>query len=29
MVALPQVWLFQIILTALAPLADLLLVWQI
>lgn len=29
MVALPQVWLFQIILTALAPLADLLLVWQL
>ncbi len=29
MIALPQVWLFQIILTALAPLADLLLVWQI
>ncbi|HWU27411.1 MAG TPA: polysaccharide deacetylase family protein [Rhizomicrobium sp.] len=27
--ALPQVWLFQIILTALAPLADLLLVWQL
>ncbi|MDR3500420.1 MAG: glycosyltransferase [Parvibaculum sp.] len=29
MVALPQVWLFQIILTAIAPLADLLLVWQL
>lgn len=29
MVALPQVWLFQIALTALAPLADLLLVWQL
>ncbi len=29
MVALPQVWLFQIVLTALAPLADLLLVWQL
>jgi cellulose synthase/poly-beta-1,6-N-acetylglucosamine synthase-like glycosyltransferase len=29
MVALPQVWLFQILLTALAPLADLLLVWQL
>lgn len=29
MVALPQVWLFQIILTALAPVADLLLVWQL
>lgn len=29
MIALPQVWLFQIILTALAPLADLLLVWQL
>ncbi len=29
LVALPQVWLFQIILTALAPLADLLLVWQL
>ena len=27
--ALPQVWLFQIMLTALAPLADLLLVWQL
>ena len=27
--ALPQVWLFQIILTAIAPLADLLLVWQL
>jgi cellulose synthase/poly-beta-1,6-N-acetylglucosamine synthase-like glycosyltransferase/peptidoglycan/xylan/chitin deacetylase (PgdA/CDA1 family) len=29
LVALPQVWLFQIALTALAPLADLLLVWQL
>jgi peptidoglycan-N-acetylglucosamine deacetylase len=29
MVALPQVWLFQIILTTLAPVADLLLVWQL
>ena len=29
MIALPQVWLFQIILTSLAPLADLLLVWQL
>lgn len=29
MVALPQVWLFQIALTAIAPLADLLLVWQL
>ena len=29
LVALPQVWLFQIVLTALAPLADLLLVWQL
>lgn len=29
MVALPQVWLFQILLTALAPAADLLLVWQL
>jgi cellulose synthase/poly-beta-1,6-N-acetylglucosamine synthase-like glycosyltransferase/peptidoglycan/xylan/chitin deacetylase (PgdA/CDA1 family)/spore germination protein YaaH len=29
MIALPQVWLFQILLTALAPLADLLLVWQL
>ena len=28
-IALPQVWLFQIVLTALAPLADLLLVWQL
>jgi cellulose synthase/poly-beta-1,6-N-acetylglucosamine synthase-like glycosyltransferase/peptidoglycan/xylan/chitin deacetylase (PgdA/CDA1 family) len=27
--ALPQVWLFQILLTTLAPLADLLLVWQL
>jgi cellulose synthase/poly-beta-1,6-N-acetylglucosamine synthase-like glycosyltransferase len=29
MIALPQVWLFQILLTTLAPVADLLLVWQI
>ncbi|MDE2499989.1 MAG: glycosyltransferase [Alphaproteobacteria bacterium] len=29
LVAMPQVWLFQIILTALAPVADLLLVWQL
>ncbi len=29
LIALPQVWLFQIVLTALAPLADLLLVWQL
>ncbi|MBU6297941.1 MAG: bifunctional polysaccharide deacetylase/glycosyltransferase family 2 protein, partial [Alphaproteobacteria bacterium] len=29
LVALPQVWLFQIVLTALAPIADLLLVWQL
>ncbi|MGC8536442.1 MAG: glycosyltransferase [Rhizomicrobium sp.] len=29
MVALPSVWMFQIILTALAPLADLLLLWQL
>jgi len=29
MVALPQVWLFQILLTTLAPVADLLLVWQL
>jgi cellulose synthase/poly-beta-1,6-N-acetylglucosamine synthase-like glycosyltransferase/peptidoglycan/xylan/chitin deacetylase (PgdA/CDA1 family) len=29
MVALPQVWLFQILLTALAPFADLLLLWQL
>ena len=29
MVALPQVWLFQIVLTAIAPLADLLLIWQL
>ena len=28
-VALPQVWLFQIVLTTLAPVADLLLVWQL
>jgi cellulose synthase/poly-beta-1,6-N-acetylglucosamine synthase-like glycosyltransferase/peptidoglycan/xylan/chitin deacetylase (PgdA/CDA1 family) len=29
MVALPQVWLFQIVLTALAPMADLMLLWQL
>ncbi len=29
LVALPQVWLFQIILTALAPVADLMLIWQL
>jgi cellulose synthase/poly-beta-1,6-N-acetylglucosamine synthase-like glycosyltransferase/peptidoglycan/xylan/chitin deacetylase (PgdA/CDA1 family) len=29
LVALPQVWLFQILLTTLAPVADLLLVWQL
>jgi cellulose synthase/poly-beta-1,6-N-acetylglucosamine synthase-like glycosyltransferase len=29
LVALPQVWLFQILLTALAPLADLMLIWQL
>ena len=29
MVALPQVWLFQILLTTLAPVADLLLIWQL
>jgi cellulose synthase/poly-beta-1,6-N-acetylglucosamine synthase-like glycosyltransferase len=29
MIALPQVWLFQIVLTALAPVADLLLLWQL
>ncbi len=29
MLALPQVWLFQILLTALAPFADLLLLWQL
>ena len=29
MVALPQVWLFQILLSALAPVADLLLIWQL
>jgi cellulose synthase/poly-beta-1,6-N-acetylglucosamine synthase-like glycosyltransferase len=28
-VALPQVWLFQILLTTLAPVADLLLLWQL
>ncbi len=28
-VALPQVWLFQILLSALAPVADLLLIWQL
>jgi cellulose synthase/poly-beta-1,6-N-acetylglucosamine synthase-like glycosyltransferase/peptidoglycan/xylan/chitin deacetylase (PgdA/CDA1 family)/spore germination protein YaaH len=29
LVALPQAWLFQIFLTALAPLADLALIWQL
>jgi cellulose synthase/poly-beta-1,6-N-acetylglucosamine synthase-like glycosyltransferase/peptidoglycan/xylan/chitin deacetylase (PgdA/CDA1 family) len=29
MIALPQVWMFQILLTALAPFADLLLLWQL
>jgi cellulose synthase/poly-beta-1,6-N-acetylglucosamine synthase-like glycosyltransferase/peptidoglycan/xylan/chitin deacetylase (PgdA/CDA1 family) len=29
MIAMPQVWMFQIILTAFAPLADLLLLWQL
>ncbi|HLX44367.1 MAG TPA: hypothetical protein VKR43_13075, partial [Bryobacteraceae bacterium] len=29
LVALPQAWMFQIFLTALAPLADLALVWQL
>ncbi|HEU4548097.1 MAG TPA: glycosyltransferase [Rhizomicrobium sp.] len=29
LVVLPQVWLFQILLTTLAPVADLLLVWQL
>ena len=29
LVALPQVWLFQILLTTLAPVADLLLIWQL
>ncbi|MDE2182217.1 MAG: glycosyltransferase [Alphaproteobacteria bacterium] len=29
MIALPQVWMFQILLTALAPVADLLLLWQL
>ena len=28
-IALPQVWLFQIVLTALAPVADLMLLWQL
>ncbi|HEX7646620.1 MAG TPA: glycosyltransferase family 2 protein, partial [Noviherbaspirillum sp.] len=28
-IALPQVWVFQILLTAFAPLADLLLLWQL
>lgn len=28
-IALPQVWMFQILLTAFAPLADLLLLWQL
>jgi len=29
LIALPQVWLFQILLTALAPVADLMLLWQL
>jgi peptidoglycan-N-acetylglucosamine deacetylase len=29
LIALPQVWMFQIILTALAPVADLMLIWQL
>jgi cellulose synthase/poly-beta-1,6-N-acetylglucosamine synthase-like glycosyltransferase len=29
LVALPQVWMFQILLTALAPVADLMLIWQL
>jgi cellulose synthase/poly-beta-1,6-N-acetylglucosamine synthase-like glycosyltransferase len=29
LIALPQVWLFQILLTTLAPVADLLLLWQL
>jgi cellulose synthase/poly-beta-1,6-N-acetylglucosamine synthase-like glycosyltransferase len=29
MIAMPQVWMFQIVLTAFAPLADLLLLWQL
>ncbi|HEX3429938.1 MAG TPA: glycosyltransferase [Rhizomicrobium sp.] len=29
MIALPQAWMFQIFLTALAPVADLMLVWQL
>jgi len=29
LIALPQVWLFQILLTALAPIADLMLLWQL
>ncbi len=29
LVALPQAWMFQIFLTALAPVADLMLIWQI
>jgi cellulose synthase/poly-beta-1,6-N-acetylglucosamine synthase-like glycosyltransferase/peptidoglycan/xylan/chitin deacetylase (PgdA/CDA1 family) len=29
LVAIPQVWMFQIILTALAPVADFLLIWQL
>ena len=29
MIAMPQVWMFQIVLTSFAPLADLLLVWQL
>ena len=28
-VALPQTWMFQIVLTALAPIADLMLIWQL
>lgn len=29
LVALPQAWMFQILLTALAPIADLMLIWQL
>ena len=29
LIALPQIWLFQILLTAIAPLVDLALIWQI
>lgn len=29
LIALPQVWMFQILLTALAPIADLMLIWQL